>query len=102
MANTVEETTQQILLSAIDSNWDYGERTFLQSIVAQPGAAGDKFSIRDGSATGPLLIPNSTSLAGEAFQVTWPRGLRVKPFLVFSECTLSAGAKVWFNKVPGY
>lgn len=100
MANTVEETTQQILLSTIDSDWDYGERIFLQSIVAQPGAAGDKFSIRDGSATGPLLIPNST--AGEAFQVTWPRGLRVKPFLVFSECILSAGAKAWFTKVPGY
>jgi hypothetical protein len=65
--------------------------TVLYVIVA--GAAYDVFVIRDGSGTGPVLINETLSAQGTR---VLPMGYRCRPYLNFSECTLTATSTVTF------
>ena len=102
MANTVTRNGPIIALSAMDSDWDwldtltgtsYASGVNLMSIQFQPGAADDILIVRNASLTGAPIV--AWKCADEYdYKVYYCHGTKYKPYIDFSECTLTAGHQV--------
>jgi len=99
--NTVNRTDKVVELSSIDSDWtwtsiygasDHGQ--YLMSIIFKPGAADDKLSIKEASATGPEIFPSIKCLDEYDVKVKYYYGAKYRPYLDYSDSTISAGGEV--------
>jgi hypothetical protein len=90
--NTVSFAHPVINISSIDSDWNDTEGRKVQYIIFHPGASDDILVIEQASATGPEIVRMKSS-DGEP-RVAYLGGTKVDMFLDFSDCTLTAGAKV--------
>jgi len=104
MAATVVVTDvyTSFTVEAIDADWtwtdDFSQDTFakgmpLWAVIFQPGASGDVLSLKNGSAAANEIFPDNV-LIDTAPQVQYYGGNIMKPFIDFSECTLSAGHRI--------
>lgn len=102
MANTVDRDGPVITLSAMDSDWNWLDTLTgssftsginLASIQFKPGAADDELIIRNGAIDGAPMI--AWKCADEYdYKVFYCHGVKYKPFIDYSECTLSAGHQI--------
>ena len=112
-ANTVNDTGtvgRIVEVSAMDSDFVLMTRTGytqystsggvpIEAVLFFPGAANDILVLRDTAAdTGPR-IASIQSLDGEPRMLPL-RGVKIKPVIDYSDCTLSAGAFVVFILTP--
>ena len=90
-----------ITVGLIDRDWYISDQylkfrnagMLLKGIILIPGSGGpDTFSIKDGSESGPYLYKAAVSAATV---LVYP-GTVCRPFIDYSECTLSAGHSVTF------
>lgn len=107
-ANTVTDTGsvgRVVQVSAMDSDFDLVAQTGyiqyattggvpIELILFYPGAANDILVIKDTAATGPV-VATMKSVDAEP-RVLYFRGAKIKPYLDYSECTLTSGAFVTF------
>ena len=97
MADTVLKSGNVQSISAIDVDWDQGQIYPLQSIQFVPGAAADVLVVKEGSASGPILAyfkAAATALDGSVLVKYFLHGQNHRPYIDFSECTLSSGHMV--------
>jgi len=100
MAATVNKVGRTIELTVIDADWVWSDSVPdkgiggipIATISFTPGAANDVMIIKEASATGPSMF-EATCLTAEPRVLDY-FGVKHKPFLDFSECTLTAGHKV--------
>lgn len=94
-------TSNALTVGYVDRDWDvteqYGKFKIngmnLKGLILMPGAsAPDTFSIKDGSDSGPYLYYGAVSAASV---LVYP-GTICRPYIDYSECTLSAGHKITF------
>lgn len=90
--NTITSGPGSIEISSIDSDWTAGTNYSIQAFIFIPGAAGDIMVIKSVIDTGPELT-RMISSDGES-RITYFDGIRLKPMLDFSACTLTAGSKL--------
>ena len=90
-----------VTIGYVDRDWDITEQypkfrtspVNLKGIILIPGSgAPDTFSIKDGSDSGPYLYYGALSAASV---LVYP-GTQCRPYIDFSECSLSAGHKITF------
>lgn len=78
-----------VTVTAMDSDYDAGSYRQLQSIQFNPGSDGsDVLIVRDGSATGSIIF-KSTDTSNASIE--YYDGLRLQPYIDYSECTLTTG-----------
>ncbi len=95
MATTETRTPNQLTVSGVDADWTADNYMHLHSITFKPGAANDVLSLKEGTDAGPEIFP---SLPTDAEPRTfYCGGMRSKPMIDLSACTLTAGAKVIFT-----
>ena len=102
MGNTVTKGVNVIELSAIDSDWNYatafpsqvrGIRVD-QIIFSGGDTDGDKLSMRDGTETGAHIFPTQAILKQGGPTIVQYGGKELRPYIKFSECTLSTGHSI--------
>jgi len=99
MANTVTTEGHFIEVSAMDSDYDFGEFSRISSIQFNPGAAGDTLVVKNGSATGPKMF-YAVCTGTDDQRIIYYFGTRCRPYIDYSECTLSVGHSVIINLWP--
>jgi hypothetical protein len=102
-ANTIIWGTEVIDISAMDSDWTWNEKggpytsdkegIVVKYILFLPGAIGDVLVIKNGSATKESLFPDMAVPVKQA-NIMYYQGRMLKPFIDYSESTLSAGHRV--------
>ena len=96
-ANTVVtggEFNQYVDISAMDTNYDAGADRYLVSIQFNPGSTGtDVLIVRHASATGPIIMKVTANAANDE-SCKYFDGMKVRPYIKYSECTLSSGHRV--------
>ena len=87
-----------IVLETVDNDWAWTDNypghqqgRPLIALVVIPGGT-DVFSIKDGSDAGPYIYYKSISAA----ETILYGGIRLRPYIDFSECTLNTGHKISF------
>ena len=102
MANTVTRYGPVLALTAMDSDWDWLDTLSGSSYLAgmnvgsiqfKPGATDDVLIIRNGSLTGPPIV-SWKAVDAYDYKVFYCHGTKLKPFIDYSECTLSSGHAV--------
>lgn len=115
MPNITVQNDNMIYITELTQNWDmtvsgglidvssdnnvYGDNIdFLtgpkmDSIQFSPGAQDDALIIRHKLATGPVIF-HCKGTADTDQRIKHYEGRRVRPFIVFSECTLSTGHSI--------
>jgi hypothetical protein len=110
MANTVRRAGAFVTLSAIDTDFVtadlWPEQAAagipMMSITFVPTAITDKCTIREGSATGPVIFQIDVDIAAQAtwdsrpYQQTFG-GLPIRPCLNVAGGSYSAGARIIFH-----
>ena len=89
-------------ITSIDADWDYAsgkpshwaERPRLLSIEFHPGSASDRMVIKESEEGGPQRFDSGEVDSSSDSRIKYFHGVRVRPFIDFSECTLSAGHRV--------
>ena len=89
-------------ISEIDADWDYGDskpddwhnRPCLMSIEFHPGSASDRMVIKEAREDGPVRFDSGEVDSASDSRIKYFHGVRVTPFIDFSDCTLSAGHRV--------
>lgn len=102
MANVVKLISGKIIDLTIDSDWTWtddfpmteGEGIEVAEIVFTPGAADDKLVLLDQDANGGHIFPPVLPWDVYCERQCYPEGTYIKPFIDFSECTLSAGHNI--------
>ena len=106
MAATVvsNDVYTSFTVSAIDADWtwtdDFEQHVFargmpLWAVVFKPGAADDVLSLKNGDAAANKIFPASALTTVDPL-IQYYGGNILKPFIDFSECTLSANHEVIF------
>jgi len=94
---TEKERDGCLEISSISADWDYAvskptswpDNPRLSSIEFHPGAASDRVVIRQRDDNGPVRFDSgATDNVGDA-RIKYFHGLRVVPYIVYSESTLS-------------
>lgn len=105
-ANTIIWGEDTIEISAIDSDWTWNETGSgspytgnsrgikVDYIIFVPGAAADDLSLLEEDANGGELFPNFEVPTLQGYMIYFFGGKVIKPFLDYSESTLSSGSKV--------
>ena len=97
MANTIIEKGNFYSLEDIDSDWSaLAEVTNWEAVKFFPGAIDDILVIKEEDASGPV-IAKLISHDGEG-RIDREMSSASRPFLDFSDCTLTAGSIVTFIK----
>ena len=95
-----------VTLTAIDADWtwtdDVTENVYangipVESMIFIPGAASDKIAVLEVDANGTQIFPLVEALGTQNPIVLYCRGKKLKPFIDFSESTLSSGATFIIN-----
>lgn len=92
MANSVNITGAITTISSIDSDYDFGDYKPLQAIRFNPAGA-DTCIVRNGGASGAEVF-NANTAAATDDRVQYYNGQLISPFLDYSACSLTSGAKV--------
>jgi hypothetical protein len=102
MSNTIVYG-KNIDISSIDSDWTWNqtgspyaaekEGIRVRHIIFMPGAIADKLVIKDGGSTGPSLFPPDPVSLSDSQAIDYG-GEMLKPFIDYSESTLSSGSRV--------
>ena len=98
---TEKETDGCLEITSIAADWDYDvskpetwpDNPRLNSIEFHPGATSDKVTIRQVDANGAVRFFAEAGSSTDS-RIKYFNGARVKPYIVNSESTLSAGHKV--------
>jgi hypothetical protein len=112
VANDVVSDENMLHISGLNTNWDmavsggladvdgnsdiygdnkdYNKGPKTNSIQFDPGAADDELFIRHKTATGPIIFHCKGSDDKDQ-RIRYYHGQRVRPYIKYSECTLSAG-----------
>lgn len=98
MANTIVRSKNAVQLSAIDSNWlwsgsfpGYDNGLHIVTVVFETGiTSANTLVLRDGTTTGPQLL--GVTMANDLFDTYFFHGALLRPVLLFSEQTFTAGA----------
>lgn len=91
-AHTVATGTRTVGITSMGTvDWDYFVSTSYPNApeidyIIIVGSTNDRFVVRDGSATGPVLIDETLLSAGTR---VLPMGFRARPFLDYSDCTFA-------------
>lgn len=97
MADTITVTKSGNVknITVIDVDWDQGQVYPLESIQFVPGAGGDCLVVKEGSASGAVIFyaKAPATLDGNMF-VKYFNGQNHRPYIDFSDCTLSSGHRV--------
>ena len=107
MAITIEDQGF-IDITSISADWDYAsevaayprekEGPIIDLILFAPGAANDRLVIKNGDASGPVVFKATATTTDE--RVVYYHGKRMRPFIDYSECTLSTGHQVVISLWP--
>ncbi len=102
-AATVTKSDLMISITGIDADWVWtdeyvsgsrAESLKVQWIYFSPGATDDVLAIEHINASGSRIFPN-TAAADAYSPIAIPYyGAKLKPYIDFSDCTLSAGHQV--------
>lgn len=101
MANVIKVSSGKIISLTIDSDWTWTDSFArmpdgieVAEVIFTPGAADDKLVMLDQDANGGELFPPVLPWDVYAERQSYPCGTWLKPFIDFSECTLSAGHNI--------
>lgn len=100
MTTVAKSAGVSVTVTSIDGDWlwsadlteaAYNKGLRLESMVFVAGDAGDKIHVKETNASGSDIFPPVEAL-GASYPILVPlNGKTVKPFIDYSECTLSAG-----------
>jgi len=93
MANTLNEGRSGVEITAMDSDYDFGDNVSLQAIKFYPGnVAGGEIVVFDIDATNIEICRLNTE--DEEPRIEYFHGNTYRPYIDYEACTLNAGHKI--------